>query len=134
MTSCPTSARNISAGGDVSGRLDRLGVRAGTKEYRAVFAAIGAMEAGTLPGVADHETSFADQPVSTVVSDARSMSAGSLRRNETVLDPPPPRAWLTKPAHHQTLSMSMRVRIAITAKPPRTISRITARATRLDSQ
>lgn len=39
--------------------LDRLGVRAGTKEYRAVFAAIGAMEAGPLPGAADHETAFA---------------------------------------------------------------------------
>jgi len=38
--------------------LDRLGVRAGTKEYRAVFAAIGAMEAGTLPGAPDHETAF----------------------------------------------------------------------------
>jgi hypothetical protein len=33
-------------------------VRAGTKEYRAVFAAIGAMEAGTLPGAADLETAF----------------------------------------------------------------------------
>jgi hypothetical protein len=38
--------------------LDRLGVRAGTREYRAVFAALGAMEAGPLPGAADHETGF----------------------------------------------------------------------------
>ena len=38
--------------------LDRLGVRAGTKAYRAVFATIGAMEAGALPGPADHETDF----------------------------------------------------------------------------
>jgi len=38
--------------------LDHLGVRPGTKEYRAVFAAIGAMEAATLPGAADQETAF----------------------------------------------------------------------------
>jgi len=39
-------------------RLDGLGVRAGTKEYRAVFATISAMESGTLPGAADHECEF----------------------------------------------------------------------------
>jgi hypothetical protein len=33
-------------------------VRAGTREYRAVFAALGAMEAVPLPGAADHETGF----------------------------------------------------------------------------
>jgi hypothetical protein len=39
-------------------RLDTLGVRAGTREYRAVFATISALETGALPGAADHETEF----------------------------------------------------------------------------
>lgn len=39
-------------------RLDRLGFRSGTKEYRAVFATISALETGASPGVADHETEF----------------------------------------------------------------------------
>lgn len=39
-------------------RLDRLGLRAGTTAYRAVFATIRALETGKLPGAADHETEF----------------------------------------------------------------------------
>ncbi len=39
-------------------RLDTLGVRPGTAEYRAVFVTISTLGTGALPGVADHETEF----------------------------------------------------------------------------
>jgi hypothetical protein len=39
-------------------RLDALGVRPGTKEYRAVFGTISALESAALPSVSDDETEF----------------------------------------------------------------------------